>query len=89
MAILNPARKVLQEEPSLSWILAAGKDTQKELDRSFFRRWAMSLEEASGRTHKVWYPHSTVSHEGGQAEAGRAAGAWFASSLPFRFSGST
>ena len=53
VAILNPARKVSQEEPSRSWILAAGKDTQKELDRSFCRRWATSLGGASGRMRRV------------------------------------
>ena len=56
VAILSPARKVLQEEPSLSWISAAGKDTQKESDRSFFRKWATSLEGAWGRMLKVWRP---------------------------------
>lgn len=56
VAILSPARKVLQEEPSLSWISAAGKDTQKESDRSFFRKWATCPEGAWGRTLKVWCP---------------------------------
>lgn len=68
VAILNPARKALQEEPSLSWILAAGKDTQKALDRSFFRKWAMSLAGASGRMHKVGHQRLAVRQEGGQAE---------------------
>lgn len=71
MAILNPARKVLLEEPNLSWILAVGKDIQKELDRSFFRRWATSLEGASGRTHKVWHHHPCTVSKGGRAEERR------------------
>ena len=67
VAILSPARRVLQEEPSLSWISAAGKDTQKESDRSFFRKWATCPEGAWGRTLKVWCPARGRSGRRGRA----------------------
>lgn len=72
VAILSPARRVLQEEPSLSWISAAGKDTQKESDRSFFRKWATCLEGAWGRTLKVWCPARGRSGWAGRGREGRA-----------------
>lgn len=53
VVILNPARRALQEGPSLSWILAAGKGTPEASDRSCCRRWAMSLAGGSGRMPKV------------------------------------
>lgn len=51
--ISSPARKASQGAPSPLWILAAGRDTLKELGRSFSRRWDMFLEEVWGRMLKV------------------------------------
>lgn len=53
VVILSPARKALQEEPSPSWTLAAGRDTRKGSGRSCCRRWAMSLGVAWERMHRV------------------------------------
>lgn len=38
------------------FLISAAVDTQKESDRSFFRKWATCPEGAWGRTLKVWCP---------------------------------
>lgn len=57
---MGTSRRGLLVEYSLDKALVAGRSTQRELDRSFCRKWATNQAKAWAKMHKVGKPDDAM-----------------------------